>query len=336
MASDLENVDMGSEDWEGDGEVGDGEETKENKINVRNLFGSIVDFITNKNQVDHEVEPDSDSTSKSRPSNASDHTEARRRTMTLHPRSQNVPNENAKVNLERKKTKDVAESDFKSKVLGFFTNANNDVPKEPINDADTPNAQINEEWEYRSKEDRLYKVSEETRQECIKLLRYYKSGPPSKLSQKIDQYLPVYLELDSPIPEELALDYEYAKYDISGLMPDSDEITPEYKETLIKYETLAWFWSKKAEMIRTTNFRLAEKIEINLFPLILENSIAITNKVPKVEEFMISVKGKKRKKFWQHSLINYLKLYKEQLLLGWLRGENWEFVIPFFFDDPKT
>jgi hypothetical protein len=67
---------------------------------------------------------------------------------------------------------------------------------------------------------------------------------------------------------------------------------------------------------RKMNQKLVEKIEINLFPLILENAILLAHKNPETKEFMISINGTKRKKFWHHALTDYFEIYKENLLIG--------------------
>lgn len=138
--------------------------------------------------------------------------------------------------------KSATESTFKSKVVGLFNTENNVKSKETLYDVGTPNDYDNDEWDTNiSKDDRLYPIDEKTQEECVKMLKYYKPSSPSKASQRLEKYLPVYIELDTPIPEELAMDYEYAKYDISGLLPESEEMEPKYRELFIKYETLSCF-----------------------------------------------------------------------------------------------
>lgn len=168
------------------------------------------------------------------------------------------------------------------------------------------------------------------------MLKYYKPSP-SKAYQKFEKYLPVFIELDSPIPEELSMDYEFAKYDISGLLPIPKEVDENLKETFIKYETLGWFWRKKADVYRKMNKMLEEKVEISLFPLILDHAVMVANKIPDSKEFMISISGHKRKKFWHHSLAEYFVMYKEQILLGWIRSKqkDWAFFIPEYWDETQ-
>ena len=71
------------------------------------------------------------------------------------------------------------------------------------------------------------------------MLKYYRPTSPNKAFHKLERYLPQFMELDTPIPEELSLDYEFAKYDISSSISVPKNATEKYKEALIKYETLA-------------------------------------------------------------------------------------------------
>lgn len=232
-----------------------------------------------------------------------------------------------------------AGSDFKSRVMSFFSYGNNVAPKQLSMDSATPQAnEVDTEPTWKSnknKDGKLFTIDSETRLEWVKMLQYYKSSYSSKTTSKMDKYLPTFIEMDSPIPEELSMDYEIAKYDISGLVPLPPKITPEYSETLIKYETLKWFCEKKADVYRKMNQKLVEKVEINLFPLILENAILLASKNPEAKEFMISINGTKRKKFWHHSLTDYFEIYKENLLIGWLRGKKYEFVFTEHLNDPR-
>ena len=84
------------------------------------------------------------------------------------------------------------------------------------------------------------------------------------------------------------------------------------------------------------NDKLAEKVEVNLFPLILEKALLTPQDAPEKTKFMISVTGAKRRKFWQNKLVEYFKIYKKDLLLGFLSddGDNFKFVFPEYLDDP--
>jgi hypothetical protein len=53
-------------------------------------------------------------------------------------------------------------------------------------------------------------------------------------------------------------------------------------------------------VFRRTNDWLVEKVEINLFPLILDSAVVANNGPPMNNNFMISIAGKKHKKFWHH------------------------------------
>lgn len=66
------------------------------------------------------------------------------------------------------------------------------------------------------------------------MLKYYKPSP-AKPNPKIEKCLPIFMDLDSPIPEELSVDYEFAKYDMNGLIPEPKSGGDEYKEVLTKY-----------------------------------------------------------------------------------------------------
>lgn len=164
------------------------------------------------------------------------------------------------------------------------------------------------------------------------MLKYYRPTSPNKSFQKLEQYLPQFMELDTPIPEELSLDYEFAKYDISSSISVPKAATEKYKEAVSKYETLAWYMYHKSDVIRRSNQRLTEKIEINLFPLILENSLLSGKHNQAAKEFIISLSGSKRKKFWHSTLTKNFEKHKAQLLLGSIDKEC-NFIIP---DDSES
>ena len=178
-----------------------------------------------------------------------------------------------------------------------------------------------------AKDDLLFEIDIETRDECIKMLKYHRPSSPNKSYQKLERYLPKFIELDTPIPEELALDYEFAKYDISNSISIPKETTEKYKEALIKYETLSCYMYHKSEFYRLTNERLVERIEINLFPLILENSLLTLKQNQPTKEFIISVKGWKRKKFWHNTIPKNFERHKSELLLGSIDKDG-NFTIP--------
>lgn len=239
----MENVemDLGSDNFEGEAEV-KSEESKEDKSNVRNIFGSIVDFITNKNSIegDKSFNADKDRMNK---------TISKMDTLKSKDASQFSP-QNSQRNKEYIKSrprvatevKEIEEEDFKSKIIGLFT-GNNTKSKERCSDPDTPKINDSEQElpppKDLSKDEKLYEIDEKSRRECIEMLKYYRPTSKNKTIQKVEKFLPIFIELECPIPEELSLDYEFAKYDISGLVPQSKNTTEEYRGTLVKYETLA-------------------------------------------------------------------------------------------------
>ena len=72
----------------------------------------------------------------------------------------------------------------------------------------------------------------------------------------------------------------------------------------------------KSDVIRQMNQSLIHKIEINLFPLILENSLLCSKQKKSTKEFIVSMKGSKRKKFWHCTIPKNFERHKSELLLG--------------------
>jgi hypothetical protein len=242
-ANDLENVemDLGSDNFDGEIEVIN-EESKEDKRNVRNIFGSIVDFITNKNSIEDDKSFNADKDRKSKTFSKMD---------TLKPKdvseftSKSSQRNNDDIKSKTRavtEVKEVDEDDFKSKIIGLFT-GNNSKSKQRSSDTDTPKDKDSDRElpspKDLSKDEKLYEIDEKSRKECIQMLKYYRPTSKNKTLQKVEKFLPIFIELECPIPEELSLDYEFAKYDISGLVPQSESNSIEYKDTLVKYETLA-------------------------------------------------------------------------------------------------
>ena len=64
------------------------------------------------------------------------------------------------------------------------------------------------------------------------------------------------------------------------------------------------------------NEKLVEKIEINMFPLILEHSLHQSKKNPIAKEFIITINGIKGKKFWHNTITKNFEKHKSDLLLG--------------------
>ena len=149
----------------------------------------------------------------------------------------------------------------------------------------------------------------------------------------MEKELPWFIELDVPIPEELQVGYEFARYDIAGIIPEPKiKQSEEYKNIICKFETLACFWQKKQEIYRKINEKLAEKVEINLFPLILDKSMNVPPNTPEKGKFIISISGKKRSKFFHNKLVEYFKIYKKDLLLGYIQVK--ETRSEFILNDP--
>lgn len=107
----------------------------------------------------------------------------------------------------------------------------------------------------------------------------------------------------------------------------------EYKETVCKFETLACFCQKKQETLRKTNEKLAEKVEIALFPQILENSINTPPNTPEKEKYIISVSGKRRNKFYHKLMKDYLIYYKKEILLGYMEIDTIKKISRFVHED---
>ena len=74
------------------------------------------------------------------------------------------------------------------------------------------------------------------------------------------------------------------------------------------------------------NGRLAEKVEVNLFPLILEKSMNTPPNVSEKNRFMISISGKRRSKFLHSKLVDYFEIFKKDLLLGYMEISKEEAV----------
>lgn len=234
-------MDLGSDNVEGEAEV-KSEESKEDKSNVRNIFGSIVDFITNKNSIEDEKSFNDDRDKKGKTFSKMD---------TIKPKvtSQFSP-QNSQRNYEYIKSrprvstevKEGDDGDFKSKIIGLFT-GNNTKMKERTSDPDTPKINDSDQElpppKDLSKVEAIYKIDEKSRLEIIEMLKYYRPTSKNKTLQKVEKFLPIFVELECPIPEELSLNYDFAKYDISGLVPQPENTTTEYKDTWVKYETLA-------------------------------------------------------------------------------------------------
>jgi hypothetical protein len=240
MANDMESMEI-DESEEAEEEVSD-EDVR--GVSVRNVFGAVIDFIANKN-TDNDPSPDSDSGS-NRPSDGLEVNELRKHA-TVNPQSSPIRHRSLTENVDEEKENSATKtgttgSDFRSRVMSFFSYGNDSMPKQLIIEAETPQANEDEpepSWKSRrNKNERLFDIDSETRLECIKMLQYYKPSSSSKTTSKLDKYLPTFIEMDSPIPEELSVDYEIAKYDISGLVPLPQNITTEYSDALIKYETL--------------------------------------------------------------------------------------------------
>lgn len=148
------------------------------------------------------------------------------------------------------------------------------------------------------------------------MLKYYKSSTASKIDPKLEKALPPILELDSPIPEELSLDYDLAKYDIINSVKLPENITEEYSEILIKHIALSSFMFIKSAVYKNMNEKLIHLLEINLFPIILEATIMNLRDPTKYKEFMISINGKKRKSFCRNTATRTFERYKQRILLG--------------------
>lgn len=106
------------------------------------------------------------------------------------------------------------------------------------------------------------------------------------------------------------------------MIPEPKNKDEKYREILCKFETLAWFCQRKQDTIRKINDRLADKVEIALFPKILEKSMATPPATPEKEKYMISVSGKKRSKFFHNKLGDYFKMYKKDLMLGYIHVDR--------------
>ena len=326
--NDVENAEMDSDsEGERSGRQENNKNTHWEPINAKNIEYNSANFNINKR---HTIKIDSDSESRGRASGASDINEEKTPSEFSNKFSVNGSPAKSKT-MRHVEQSNSQNNDFLSKVLGFFSYGNNENYKEEMeeeavqsndehNNDTTPNHKHTKDY-------LLYEIDSDSRKECIEMLKYYRPSYPNTTYQKIDRYLPQFIELDSPIPEELSLDYEFAKYDISSLIYLPEDITPEYSETLIKYETLSWFMYYKSDVFRWMNEKLVEKIEINMFPLILEHSLHQSKKNPIAKEFIITINGIKGKKFWHNTITKNFEKHKSDLLLGWINSEG-NFVIP--------
>ncbi|CAI2368415.1 unnamed protein product [Moneuplotes crassus] len=173
-----------------------------------------------------------------------------------------------------------------------------------------------------SKDSKLYDIGEEAKENCIKMLNYHRPSPP-KLNLKLEKALPSFIELDSPIPEELQVGYEIAKYDIIGMIPEPKVAKPQdYKETFCKFQALACFCHNRQAIFRRINDRLEEKVDIALFPIILEKALGTPPDLEEKKRYYISISGKKRNKFYHHKLVDYFRIHKKSILLGYVEVET--------------
>ena len=69
-------------------------------------------------------------------------------------------------------------------------------------------------------------------------------------------------------------------------------------------------------MIYNMNKRLTTLLEVNLFPVILEATILHEMQPEKYPEFVMSLKGFKRKNFIKNSLTKHFEKLKSRILLG--------------------
>lgn len=159
------------------------------------------------------------------------------------------------------------------------------------------------------------------------MIKYHRPYGNTKPDPRMERFLPPILELDTPIPEELSLDYDLAKYDILGSVNLEENMQEPYKDIWIKYNTLSTFMFIKSDVYRKMNDRLIKSVEINLFPLILEATILHEQNPAKYKEFMISINGAKRKKFSRSTATQIFERFKSRILLGCLDSSNC-FVMP--------
>ena len=221
-------------------------------------------------------------------------------------------------------------SDLASKFLGFFSAFNKDDNKQRTFSIEPPlnNDEPNEIEDSSTNSNNGFEtIDEETKQCCIEMLKYYRPSSSSKSDPKLEKWLPPFIELDSPIPEELSLDYEIAKHDILGSIALPDKTPEEHKQVLVKYNALSSFMFIKSDVYRNMNDRLICLLEVNLFPVVLEATIMHKSNPTKYKEFMISINGKKRKAFLRSTVRDKFAIFKTRLLLGWLDNEA-QFIIP--------
>lgn len=336
-AQDVENVemDLGSDNIEGEGEVVESDQSKEEKPSVRNIFGSIVDFITNKNHLDDDSN-DNDEEYKVNVNQLIEPKELQFDTKTEPGTRKHVHSVFEGIKHSKTEIYNHEEDDFKSRIMGFFT-SNTSRSKQNSPDINTPKVHDSDnnlqDLSNLTKDEKLYRIDERSRQECLAMLTYYRPSGNNKNAKKLEKYIPKFIELDCPIPEELSLDYDYAKYDISSLLPKPESMTEDYHDILIKYETLSCFCHKKQTAYRKMNDRFVEKVEINLFPLILDSAVLNSHDSPERTQFMISINGTKSREFWRYELTDYFSIYKKNLMLGYLYGDKYKFMNPFEFDD---
>ena len=168
MVNDVENIDMGDQEWE----VKEEEENKNENKNARNIFGSIVDFITNKNSPDQQDVLEKDQSFKVM-RNHSKSQAAIRRSFTSEISNDKPEIQQDKGGLSQRESN--SGNDITSKVIGFFTRTMNeeklakmwqDTPKTPGR---------NSAWSINpTKDEKLFYLDSEAEHEWIKMLKYYK------------------------------------------------------------------------------------------------------------------------------------------------------------------
>lgn len=131
-------------------------------------------------------------------------------------------------------------SDLATRFFDFFS-LRKDEPEKSAESGPIPPYNNDEPVEITYQSDSIFDpIDNETRAECIKMLKYYNpSSSRPKVDKKLEVALPPLIELDSPIPEELSLDYNMAKYNIQDSIIMPEGVSEEYKEVTLHYQTLS-------------------------------------------------------------------------------------------------
>lgn len=156
IAQDIENIDMGDQD----GEIQPDEEHKQ-ETNVGSIFGSIVDFITNKNSPRDDKSPRPGTATKARSQTVNyTGTEGMERIKKLAKDLEKTH----KLKHGLSEREDNPGTDIMAKITGMFSNSSK-TDREGKED-ETPKEDTESTWDPNmTKDEKLFQVDEETKKE---------------------------------------------------------------------------------------------------------------------------------------------------------------------------